>query len=737
MDYRYTEAAKDVLKISENFAKEMGHTYIGTEHLFYGLIKSDIGIVQDILDNLDINPEKVYKLIEEIIGKGPSVEEIKGYTPRLNHIIDNAYLESKRLLSDYIGTEHLLIALLNDKECLASKIAYDMKINTEDVLKKAYKSIYSYSEPSKTEIKSNTVELDKYSVDFVKLAREGKFDGAYGRENEMQRVVEILNRRNKNNPCLIGEAGVGKTAIIEGLAIKIANGDVEEFLKDKRIVSLDLSQLLAGSKYRGDFEERFKKCINEVKEDKNVILFIDEVHMIVGAGAAEGAIDAANLLKPLLARGEIQLIGATTLEEYRKYIEKDTALARRFQPVIIKEPKSKDAIEILRRVAKNYEKFHNVKISEGAIEAAVKLSIKYIPEKFLPDKAIDLIDEAAARVKMQNDSKEVKSEDVELIVSDLTQIPIKNLTEEKLEKLANIENRLNEKIIGQKEVIKNITQTLKRGTVKIKDSERPIGSFLFLGPTGVGKTELAKIIAKEFFESEKNLIKLDMSEYMEPNSVSKLIGAPPGYVGYDDGRSLVEKVRKKPYCVVLFDEIEKANEDVLNILLQILEDGKLTDSNGTEATFQEVLIILTSNVGSDVINGKKGIGFKYNEVDAKKEDIYDELKKLFKLELLNRIDQICIFNHLTKDDMHKIFKSKLKELQDVLKEKNINVDVSEGLEKYIIEKSDYYKYGARTVRRDIEQNIEDIIVNEMINKGIKGNCDFKLDYNEKKGIFIR
>ncbi len=527
MDYRFTEAAKEVLKTSENFAQEMGHTYVGTEHLFYGLVKSDIGVVSDILKDFKIDPNTLYKMIEEIIGRGETEEEIKGYTPRLNHVLDNAYIESKKLLSEYIGTEHLLIALLNDKECIASKLAYDIGIDSEKILKKVYKSIYSYSEPTKSEIKSNTVELDKYSVDFIKLAKEGKFDGAYGREKETKRVLEILNRRNKNNPCLIGEAGVGKTAIIEGLAMKIVKGDIEDSFKNKRIVSLDLSQLLAGSKYRGDFEERFKKCINEVKEDKNVILFIDEVHMIVGAGAAEGAIDAANLLKPLLARGEIQLIGATTLEEYRKYIEKDTALARRFQPVIIKEPKEKDAIEILKKVAKNYEKFHEVKITEGAVESAVKLSIKYLPEKYLPDKAIDLIDEAATRVKMQDKLKEVTSKDIELIVSDLTQIPIKNLTEEKLEKLINIESRLNERIIGQQEVVKEVVKTLKRGAIKIKNSNRPIGSFLFLGPTGVGKTELAKVISEEFFESEKNLIRLDMSEYMEPNSVSKIIGAPP------------------------------------------------------------------------------------------------------------------------------------------------------------------------------------------------------------------
>ncbi len=526
MDYKFTEAAKTVLKISENFAREMGHTYVGTEHLLYGLVKADIGIVAKVFKDLNVNHEKVYRIVEEIIGKSTPTE-IKDYTPRLKHVLENAYTESKKSASDYIGTEHLMISVFKDKECIASKLAQDAGFDVDALLKRLYKAIYDYPDTGTSLAKSKISELNKYGVDLINLAIEGKFDGAFGREKETERLTEILYRRNKNNPCLIGEAGVGKTAIVEELAMKIAKGDVDDYLKNKRIISLDLSQLLAGSKYRGDFEERLKKCIKEIKENKNIILFIDEVHMIVGAGAAEGAIDAANILKPLLARGEIQLIGATTLEEYRKYIEKDTALARRFQPVIVSEPDEKATIEILKKIVPKYEKYHGVKILDTAIQSAVRLSEKYIPEKFLPDKAIDLIDEASARVKIKNEKKEVSSDDVELIVSNLTQIPVKTITEERMKKLINIEDRLNEKIVGQQEIVSRVSRALKRGTIKIKNSNRPISSFLFLGATGVGKTELAKVIAEECFEGEKNFIRLDMSEYMEQNSISKIIGAPP------------------------------------------------------------------------------------------------------------------------------------------------------------------------------------------------------------------
>lgn len=528
MEYNFTEAAKNVMKISEEFAKELGHTYVGTEHVLYGLIKEDKGIVSKVFKDANINAEKIYKMVEEVIGKNEIDEiELKGYTPRLKKVLDMALVETKKTGSDYISTEHLLIALFNDRECIASQLIIDSGVNIDGLIRKMYRVIYNYSESNSVDRNVKNTELDKYSVDLVTMANEDRFDGAIGREKETERLIEILCRRNKNNPCLIGEAGVGKTAIIEDLAIRIAKGEVDDFLKDKRIVSLDLSQLLAGSKYRGDFEDRLKKCIKAIKDGKNIILFIDEVHMIVGAGAAEGAIDAANILKPLLARGEIQLIGATTMEEYRKYIEKDAALARRFQSIIVREPTEDEAINILRNVAKKYERFHSVEILDEAVEAAVRLSVKYVPEKFLPDKALDLIDEASARVKIKNLEKVVKKQDVEMVVSNLTQIPMKDISEEKIKRLIGIEDRISEKIVGQDDTVRQVSKCLKRGALKLKDSSRPIGSFLFLGPTGVGKTELAKVISEEFFENRKNLIRLDMSEYMEPNSVSKIIGAPP------------------------------------------------------------------------------------------------------------------------------------------------------------------------------------------------------------------
>lgn len=525
MEYRLTEAARNVWRISEGFAREMGHVYLGSEHILYGLVKNDLGIVAGIFRENKVDAGVIYKTVEEIIGRSDGFYDIKGETPRLSYIMEKAYSESKKIGSDYIGTEQIVVSLFNDKESLGCRIATDCGIDVDDIIKQLYKKIYSHSEELKNK-RSKTTELDKYGVDLVELASKGNFDGAFGRDKELDRIIEILGRRNKNNPCLIGEAGVGKTAIVEELALRIASGDVEEFLKNKRIVNLDLTQIVAGSKYRGDFEERLKKCIKEIKENQNIILFIDEIHMIVGAGAAEGAIDAANILKPLLARGEIQLIGATTIEEYRKYIEKDTALARRFQQVAVDEPSSEDAIKILENTVEHYEKYHNVKILRAAIEAAVRLSIKYIPEKFLPDKALDLIDEAASRVKI-NDGDCVQEYDVEKVVSNLVGIPMKNVLESQDERLASLNERIKEKIIGQDEAVEKVTKSLKRGAFKLKDSSRPIGTFLFLGPTGVGKTEMAKVVSDEYFGGDKNIIRLDMSEYMESSSVSKLIGAPP------------------------------------------------------------------------------------------------------------------------------------------------------------------------------------------------------------------
>jgi len=728
MEYKLTEAAKNVWNISEEFAKQMGHSYLGTEHILYGLIKNELGVVASIFKENKINVEYVYKMIEEIIGKNKSIDKLIGTTPRLRYTMKCAYLESKKIGSEYIGTEQMMVSLFSDKESLGCKIAVDSGIDVNLMIKQLYQKIYSDSDEKKNNTKM--IELTKYGVDLTEMALQGEFDGAYGREKEISRIIEILGRRNKNNPCLIGEAGVGKTAIIEELALRICKGNVDDFLKDKKIISLDLTQLLAGSKYRGDFEDRLKKCIKEIRDNKNIIVFIDEVHMIVGAGAAEGAIDAANILKPLLARGELQLIGATTMEEYRKYIEKDTALARRFQSVIVKEPSYEDTIKILEQTKSNYEQYHNVSISKKAIESAVRLSIKYIPEKYLPDKAIDLLDESASRVKINGLKETVDEADVEKVITELVGIPLKNVNESQMEKLRCIKKKISDRIIGQDDAVDSVVRVLKRGSLKLKDSSRPIGSLLFLGPTGVGKTEMAKVIAEEFFGNPKNIIRLDMSEYMEPNAVSKLIGAPPGYVGYNDEKNLVNEVRKMPYCVLLFDEIEKAHSDVLNVLLQIMEDGKLTNSNGVVANFQETLVILTSNIGADIMNKKNGIGFKSGEYDFRRKDVINEIKRFLKIELINRLDEIIIFKHLNEKNIYDILDKQLDELKKVMRKKEIIFDVSENLKWHIVRKCDYFQYGARTVRREIEKNIEDFIVEKLIYKEINFRKKILLDFDE-------
>lgn len=735
MEYKLTEAGKNVWKIGEDLAKEFGHLYLGTEHILYGLVKNDIGIVANIFKESKVNSEYVYNLIEEIIGKNTPNYEIKGNTPRLNYVMECAYLESKKIGSEYIGTEQIMVSLFSDKDSLGCRIAIDSGIDVNLMIRKVYRKIYNQVDEKNSSFKM--IELNKYGLDLVERAKQNQFDGAFGREKEIDRIVEILGRRNKNNPCLIGEAGVGKTAIVEELAVRIANGNVEDFLKNKKIISLDLTQVLAGSKYRGDFEERLKKCLKEIQDNKNVILFIDEVHMIVGAGAAEGAIDAANILKPLLARGELQLIGATTMEEYRKYIEKDTALARRFQSVIVEEPTEAEAIKILEKSKVNYEKYHGVNISNKAIETAVRLSIKYIPEKFLPDKAIDLLDEASSRVKINNEKEIVEEIDVEKVITGLVGVPIKNINESQIEKLVGIDKKISNKIIGQEEAVMSIIKALKRGAIKLKDTSRPMGTFLFLGASGVGKTEMAKVIAEEYFGNKSNLIRLDMSEYMEPNSISKMIGAPPGYVGYDDEKNLVNKIRKKPYCVLLFDEIEKAHSDVLNLLLQILEDGKLTNSNGVTANFQETLIILTSNLGANIMNKTGRIGFSFDENVSKREEILSELKNVMKPELVNRIDNIIIFNQLTEENIYEILNKQLDELKKVMSEKQIYFDVSDNLKRNIVNRCNYKQYGARTVRREVEQVIEDAIIDELMKKKIKKDDHIILDYDKTQVVVER
>lgn len=677
MIYKFTNKAKKVIEISNDISIELGHNYIGTEHILYGLVKEGEGIAAKVLLNKGITPEKIVKKIEEIVGKGNEIEETLGFTPRTKRILENAFLETKKIGSNFIGTEHLLLAILKESDCLAVKIILELnveipKIHNEiakvvneeeidnDINKKLSKSVGGTSA---------TPTLNQYGDDITAKAEEGKYDTIIGREKEIERIMQIISRRNKNNPCLVGEPGVGKTAIVEGLAEKIIAGDVPENLKNKRIIDLDISGIVAGAKYRGDFEERIKKILDEVKKAKNIILFIDEIHTIVGAGAAEGAIDAANILKPLLARGEIQLIGATTLDEYRKYIEKDSALERRFSIINVNEPSAKNTIEILKGIIDKYEAHHNVKITNEAIESAVNLSVKYITDRFLPDKAIDLIDESASKIrtkiytepdeikelqeesniiakekeeaiyeqefekaaqlrdkeellkkklneKIENlekirnrDVAELTEENIAETVSRWTGIPVQKLTQDENDKLINLEENLHKRIIGQNEAVEAVAKAIKRSRVGLKDPNRPIGSFLFLGPTGVGKTELSKALAELLFESEKSLIRLDMSEYMEPHSISKLIGSPPGYVGFDNGGQLTEKIRRHPYSLILFDEIEKAHPDVLNMLLQILEDGRLTDSQGREVDFKNTVIIMTSNLGARYITEKRSLGF--------------------------------------------------------------------------------------------------------------------------------
>ena len=677
MIYKFTNKAKKVIEISNDISIELGHNYIGTEHILYGLAKEGEGIAAKVLLNKGITPEKIVKKIEEIVGKGNEIEETLGFTPRTKRILENAFLETKKIGSNFIGTEHLLLAILKESDCLAVKIILELNVEIPKIYNEIAKVVNEEEIDNDINKKlsksvggtSATPTLNQYGDDITAKAEEGKYDTIIGREKEIERIMQIISRRNKNNPCLVGEPGVGKTAIVEGLAEKIITGDVPENLKNKRIIDLDISGIVAGAKYRGDFEERIKKILDEVKKAKNIILFIDEIHTIVGAGAAEGAIDAANILKPLLARGEIQLIGATTLDEYRKYIEKDSALERRFSIINVNEPSAKNTIEILKGIIDKYEAHHNVKITNEAIESAVNLSVKYITDRFLPDKAIDLIDEAASKIrtkiftepdeikelqeeitilakekeeaiyeqefekaaqlrdkeellkkklneKMVNlekirnrDVAEITEENIAEIISRWTGVPVQKLTQDENNKLKNLEENLHKRIIGQNEAVEAVAKAIKRSRVGLKDPNRPIGSFLFLGPTGVGKTELSKALAEILFENEKALIKLDMSEYMEAHSISKLIGSPPGYVGFDNGGQLTEKIRRQPYSLILLDEIEKAHPDVLNLLLQILEEGRLTDSQGREVNFKNTVIIMTSNLGARYITEKKSLGF--------------------------------------------------------------------------------------------------------------------------------
>ena len=793
MIYKFTNKAKKVIEIANDISVQLGHNYIGTEHILYGLVKEGNGIAAKVLNNKGITEEKVRVKIEEILGIGREIKETLGFTPRTKRVLENAFLEAKRIGYNYIGTEHLLLAIMKEGDCVAVRIITELDVEISKIYNEIAKVINE--EESDREIKKDlergkgsyslTPTLNQFGEDITLQAEDGKFDNIIGREKEIERIIQVLSRRTKNNPCLIGEPGVGKTAIVEGLAEKIVLGEVPESLKNKRIMSMDISGMVAGAKYRGDFEERIKKVLNEVKKVEDVLLFIDEIHTIVGAGAAEGAIDAANILKPLLARGEIQLIGATTIEEYRKYIEKDSALERRFSPIHVDEPTEKETIEIIKGIRDKYEAHHNVKITDEAINSAVTLSVRYITDRFLPDKAIDLIDEAASQVRMKiftepdeiktleekleiiskekeeaiynqefekaaklrdseqqtrekleeesnkwkktknKDITEIGEENIAEIISKWTGIPAQRLTEDENQKLQHLEDKLHERVIGQNEAVKAVAKAIRRGRVGLKDPKRPIGSFLFLGPTGVGKTELSKALSEILFDNKNSMIRLDMSEYMEAHSVSKLIGSPPGYVGYDGGGQLTEKIRRKPYSVVLFDEIEKAHPDVMNILLQILEDGHLTDSQGREVDFKNTVIIMTSNLGARHITDKKLLGFGNNESEKEyeeiKKEVIKELRQELRPEFINRIDEIIVFHKLNKNDIENIAQIMLKQVEERLQKQKYIVEIDDGVIKKIVEKGFDSNFGARPLRRTIQNLVEDRISEEILAGNLKKN----------------
>ena len=794
MYYKFTTRAEKALEYAQEIAMELGHNYIGTEHLLYGLVEEGTGVASKVLQNQGLTSEKVKQSIEEIVGVGDEIEDANqiSFTPRSKRVIENAFLEARRLGTEYIGTEHLLIGIMKEGDCVATRIMLEEDVNPQGLYNELIKVLNEEGEESNESNSSSskgsynsTPTLNQYGTDLTKQAKEGKLDPVIGRKEEIQRVIQILSRRTKNNPCLIGEPGVGKTAVAEGLAEKIVAGDVPEILKNKRVVSLDMASMIAGAKYRGDFEERIKKALKEVKKAGDVIIFIDEIHTIVGAGSAEGAVDAANILKPLLARGEIQLIGATTLKEYRKYIEKDAALERRFSPVTVNEPTEEEATQILFGLRDKYEAHHNVKITDEAIKSAVELSSRYINDRYLPDKAIDLIDEAASKVRMSSytepdsfkelkdkiekldkekeeairvqdfekaakirdkenakkkeleDAKKewetkssknvstLKEEDIADVISSWTGIPVAKVSQSENDKLKNLEENLHKRVIGQDEAVSAVAKAIKRSRMGLKDPNKPIGSFLFLGPTGVGKTELSKALAENLFGSEDALIRIDMSEYMEPHSVAKLIGSPPGYVGYDEAGQLTEKVRRKPYSVILFDEIEKAHPDVMNMLLQVLDDGRLTDSQGRTVNFKNTVIIMTSNVGAKLITDKKTLGFIEEKENGEKEyqdikkDVMGELKKEFKPEFLNRIDEIIVFHKLEDNQIRKIVDIMLNNVAKLLKEQGIKLTVDENAKDLVAKKGTDKTFGARPLKRAIQTMVEDKIAEAMLDGKIK------------------
>lgn len=808
---RYTQQAQEALGLAVGVAESLNHGYVGTEHLLIGLLQEGTGVAAKVLEDNGVEEDRVIELVSQLIAPNPTIQTTNqtAYTPRARRVIENSYREAVRFKAAQIGTEHILIAILREGDCVASRLLNTIGVSIQKLYIDLLAAMGEDAPAVKDDIsgakggrKSNaTPTLDSYSRNLTQLAADGRLDPVIGREQEIQRVIQILSRRTKNNPCLIGEPGVGKTAVVEGLAQMIVSGNVPETIADKRVMTLDLSGMVAGSKYRGEFEERIKKVISEVIDSGDVLLFIDEIHTIIGAGGAEGALDASNILKPSLARGELQLIGATTINEYRKYIEKDSALERRFQPVTVDEPTEDESVAILRGLRSRYEEHHKVEITDEALAAAVKLSSRYINDRFLPDKAIDLIDEASSRVRLANYTKpskikeyeeeiealeeskeeaikkeayekagEIKSKQEKLrerinqtmekwqkeketkkllvsdneiadVVSGWTRIPVRKLAEEESERLKNLEGILHQRVVGQEEAVTAISKAIRRGRVGLKDPGRPIGSFLFLGPTGVGKTELSKALSEAMFGTENALIRVDMSEYMEKHSVSKMIGSPPGYVGYDEGGQLSEKVRRNPYSVILFDEIEKAHPDVFNILLQVLDDGHITDAQGRKIDFKNTIIIMTSNAGAENIISPKRLGFGAAS-DAKadytfmKERVMDEVKRLFKPEFLNRIDEIIVFHQLSKDHIKGIADIMLSTIGKRSKDQlGIELTVTDEAREYLIDKGYDEKYGARPLRRTIQNLVEDKMAEEMLDGSIKAGDTVQVGFDGEKLTF--
>ena len=817
MRNKFTKQAQTALTLAKAAAIDFELGYIGTEHLLLGLLSETEGAAGRVLEEFQVDGKKLVELIDKLVtpaevGNVTEIEMKPAYSPRTEKVLESAVAEAQNSGCEKAGTEHLLLAMLRETDCVGTRLLYTMGVNIQKLYAAVLGAMGYDNESIQEEFQaakamqnpggSPTPALDQYSRDLTQMAAEGKLDPVVGREKEISRLIQILSRRTKNNPCLVGEPGVGKTAIAEGLAQRILAGSVPETIKDKRLVVLDLSGMVAGSKYRGEFEERIRKVVDEVRENQGILLFIDELHTIIGAGGAEGALDASNILKPSLSRGELQIIGATTLEEYRKYIEKDAALERRFQPVTVEEPSEEEAYEILKGLRPYYERHHKVEISDEALEAAVKMSVRYINDRFLPDKAIDLIDEAASKVQLsgyqasseiedlsreiqeilqekeraiktgylslakecqeeqkeaearleqlqvkeekknQRKSGKVDEKAVASIVSDWTKIPVQRLTEGETRRLAQLEKELHKRVIGQEEAVHAVSQAVKRGRVGLKDPNRPIGSFLFLGPTGVGKTELSKALAQAVFGSEQAMIRVDMSEYMEKHSVSKLIGSPPGYVGYDEGGQLSEKVRRNPYSVILFDEIEKAHPDVFNILLQVLDDGHITDAHGRKVDFKQTIIIMTSNAGAQAIVEPKQLGFisqkdEKKDYEKMKSGVMEEVRRLFKPEFLNRIDEIMVFHTLNKEEIRKIVLLLLKSLEKRCEEQmDIHLNVTNSAVDYIAEAGFDAKYGARPLRRAIQSKIEDRLANELLEGKIRRGDIVQVQYRNKEIRFI-